>query len=88
MAKHSGLIRIVSDGMGHSTVIMDGNDTAIDNVGAVTIFLAAGELNHADITVFAPAIDVKAEIGDVVILCPICNESQSHTCTPQTLGGN
>jgi hypothetical protein len=87
MARHSGLIRVVSDGVGHSTVVMDGNDTVIDNVGAVTLWIASGELNHADLTIYGTSVDIRAEIGDVTLLCPICEETQTHNCTPKTLGG-
>lgn len=87
MARKSGPIRIISDGTGPGTVVTDGQGTIIENVGAVTLWMAAGELNHADITVFDVSIDVKAEVGDIEMVCPICEHTEKHKCTPQNLGG-
>lgn len=87
MTKHSGQLRIISDGMGPTTVVMDGNDVVLDNVGSITLMMAAGEVNHADITFVGTGVDIKTSIGTVEFICPICEQISSHECTPQTMGG-
>jgi hypothetical protein len=67
---------------------MDANDTVIEGVGAVTLFIAASEVNHADLTIVGVSVDIKAVVGDVEMICPVCELGQTHTCTPQTLGGS
>jgi len=83
----SGPIRIISDGMGPTTLILDANNTEIQNVTSVTIWLEANEINRADITVIGVVTDIHAEMGDVEMLCPVCAEIQTHTCQPNTMGG-
>ncbi len=85
--KHSGPIRIISDGSGMSSIVMDGNDTVIDNVTSVTIWVEHNELTRADLTILAPVLDVKAHLGTTSLLCTICNDTHDHDCKPDTIGG-
>lgn len=66
---------------------MDGNDTEIENVASVSIFIEPGGLTRADLEIMAVVVDTKAYPQNVTMICPLCNNTEDHTCEPNTIGG-
>jgi hypothetical protein len=74
-------ITIHSDGSrGPGTAIVGEDGSLIPNISAATIWLEAGDLPRADLTIMVPNLNVTAGLNGIDFECPICNESQKHRC--------
>jgi hypothetical protein len=80
-------ITIHSDGYGgKGSVVLDEDGKEIESVRSATIFVEAGEITRADLTVNMVNVVVQGEVDTVTAECPICKERMDHKCGQFTLG--
>lgn len=68
-------------------VVVDSEGKKLEGVSEVTIWLEANDVTRADITVRAARVNVVARLQETTLVCPVCHEEHTHSCTPDTLSG-
>lgn len=81
-------IRIHSDGFGNDAVIMDEDGKTLDNVVDATIYMTPREPNRINLEFIATPVNVAGSVDEVTLTCPCCEESFTHNCGGNTLGGS
>lgn len=73
-------VMIHSDGTGHGTVVLDEDGNKLANIMELNVSVEANGTSVATIYVQQAKLSVKADVTDVIFVCPACSESIEHHC--------
>lgn len=84
---HSKSVRIHSDGFGQGSLVIDEDGKKVENVSSATVWISAGEPTRVDLEIWMPVVNASGIVQSITFICPCCDETITHECEGNTLGG-